>query len=83
MRICLDVEFFDNVEYLRRKKNKVTMAMYIHIRGYKTRQNFQKMPDNVHSKARLKKLKMVRCQRIDRTLRKLLRKIGFPNSDHT
>ena len=41
MRICLDVEFFDNVEYLRRKKNKVTMAMYIHIRGYKTRQNFK------------------------------------------
>ena len=32
---------FDNVEYLG-KKNKITLATYIHIRGYKTRQNYKK-----------------------------------------
>ena len=32
---------FDNVEYSRRK-NYITMATYIYIKGYKTRQNLKK-----------------------------------------
>ena len=66
----------------KKKKNKVTMAMYIHIRGYKTRQN--KKGHNMHSKARLKntengEMLVYTC----RTLQKRLRKIGCPNWDHT
>jgi len=30
------------VEHLGRKTNRVTMAMYILVRGYKTRQNYKK-----------------------------------------
>ena len=62
MKDMFGCQIFHNVEYLRRKKkNKVTMAMYIHIRGYKTRQNQKGHTGNMHSKARLKTLKTVRC----------------------
>ena len=77
MKDMFGCRIFDKVEYFRRKKNNVTMAMnihikgykwqfmamYIHIRGYKTRQN--QKDHNMHSKARLKTLEMVRCWCID------------------
>ena len=71
MKDMFGCQIFHNVEYLRRKKkNKVTMATYIHIRGYKTRQT--KNTENGE-------MLVYTC----RTLQKLLRKIGCPNWDHT
>lgn len=60
MRDMFGCRIFDKVEYFRRKKNKVTLAMYIQ---YKKQDN--QKGHNVHSKARLKTLKMVRCWCID------------------
>ena len=51
------------MEHLGRKTNRVTMATYILIRGYKTRENYKKAI-TCPQRLDLKKLKTMRCQRI-------------------